>query len=1135
MWKIMSILLALSLILLNCNQKPVLEEYFPEASSSIRPSFAFSPVNSDQTPEIFVQMGHVSGSFSYTNAVEFVGQGQYILSGNGDGTIKLWETQTGREVKTFRCEDDVTNLDISTDGKYLVSGDMSNNNINIWDISTGKKFRFLGVENSCNGYPVLFCNNDEYILTGSGNGTIRLWDIESEKGKKWIEFWDAKSQKFQWKEIDSCELLREYKAGSDASIIPDVSSMVLTPDGNFVVAGYRYNGQVEADSSMQDVTSGDMNTIKIWNINSGEEISAFNGGHGWIEALGMTPDGKYIVSGDWQQDSVRVWEFKTGKQVAAYHTGGTSAIDISAGGRYALSGGCMGFRLIELATGKEIRNINKGIDGWVRSIKFSPDGKYALVGDNTSKPMLWDLESGLLVNAFGGYTNQLETVKISKNGNVMLTADDYNDAVSIWDYQNGTLLKTIARDSGSIMSSATISSDGKLMATGGWNGRTSNAIIWDIASSIPVMRLELEENNSTHTTFLHITDDNKYLIWAMQPYIVISDLQSGKEIKKIYDDSINPESIFIDPNGKYLFAPSYKGGTKLFSLPDGEFIRFLSEGNNITCIMGEDNLYEFKSVRDEYDESENFLTKYNLATLNEKTRRINEIYFNFGIEYNPDYLFFCFNFARDIVKYDINKNKIVATFTGHTKSIVNLDRTPDGKFLCSGSEDGTTRFWDPRTGKEVAQFISFKDGEWIVITPEGYFNASPNGAKYINVRVGNQVYSIDNFYEKYYNPVYVAAVLHGNLLEKFPDIRQGIAPPPQVRIVSPQPNTEFNTEEITVTVSAKDMGGDIDEIRLYQNGKVVSEETRGMKIKTGERKYTESVTSPEVTKSYTLNLVEGTNTFKVVGFSKDRTESNPAEIMVSLTGHSKDVSLHLLTVGINEYKNPALNLNYAGPDAKGIVDFFRENAKKLFKTTDIIDIYNEQATKAGIVSKLKQLENTNPQDVVLIYLAGHGDNIDEKWYFIPYDLTYPEREEDIKTKGLSSDEISAFIRNIKAQKILLLIDACKSGAALVAFRGFEDRKALSQLSRATGVHVVAASEKDQFASEVKELGHGVFTYTLLEGLKGRAAGSGETVTVRKLLGYIEEELPELTRKYRQEAQYPVVDSKGMDFPLVITK
>jgi len=109
------------------------------------------------------------------------------------------------------------------------------------------------------------------------------------------------------------------------------------------------------------------------------------------------------------------------------------------------------------------------------------------------------------------------------------------------------------------------------------------------------------------------------------------------------------------------------------------------------------------------------------------------------------------------------------------------------------------------------------------------------------------------------------------------------------------------------------------------------------------------------------------------------------------------------------------------------------------------------------------------------------------------------------------------------------------GQSLVAFRGFEDRKALSQLSRSTGVHVIAASTKDQFAAEVKDLGHGVFTYTLLEGLKGEAAGGSETVTVRKLMGFIEERLPDITQKYKQEAQYPVVDSKGMDFPLTMAK
>lgn len=70
---------------------------------------------------------------------------------------------------------------------------------------------------------------------------------------------------------------------------------------------------------------------------------------------------------------------------------------------------------------------------------------------------------------------------------------------------------------------------------------------------------------------------------------------------------------------------------------------------------------------------------------------------------------------------------------------------------------------------------------------------------------------------------------------------------------------------------------------------------------------------------------------------------------------------------------------------------------------------------------------------------------------------------------------------------------------------------------------------------MKDIGHGVFTYTLLEGLKGKASGGSDMVTVRKLMGYVEEQLPDITKRYKQEAQYPVVDSKGMNFPLVIMK
>ncbi len=488
---------------------------------------------------------------------------------------------------------------------------------------------------------------------------------------------------------------------------------------------------------------------------------------------------------------------------------------------------------------------------------------------------------------------------------------------------------------------------------------------------------------------------------------------------------------------------------------------------------------------------------------------------------------------KNFLKNDYKKNKAYNYISqGHFFIFESKKRN-----YSASNEGPALVLYNPSTKSEIAKLYAFTDGEWIVITPEGYFNASPNGAKHLNVRVGNNVYSVDNFYEKFFNPVYVASVLQGKKIEAVADIRKGILTPPDVRIISPEPNKEFSTDTITITVSAKDTGGGIDEIRLYHNGKAIGEDTRAVKIVPKPVPASSKQGGNEAIKTYTVTLVDGQNTFRAVGFSKDRTESNPYELIVKLTAPSKDVSLYILAVGINKYKNPALNLNYAEPDAKGIADFFKQKGTGLFKNVEIRDIYNEQATREIIISKLSQLQNTNPQDAVLIYLAGHGENINDKWYFIPHELTYPEREEDVKTKGISSDELSGLIKNIKAQKILVLIDACKSGAVLIAFRGFEDRKALSQLSRSTGVYIVASSTKDQFASEVKELGHGVFTYILLEGLKGKAATEGKAVTVKKLMAYIEGQLPSITEKYKQEAQYPVTHSSGggMDFPLVIAK
>lgn len=95
---------------------------------------------------------------------------------------------------------------------------------------------------------------------------------------------------------------------------------------------------------------------------------------------------------------------------------------------------------------------------------------------------------------------------------------------------------------------------------------------------------------------------------------------------------------------------------------------------------------------------------------------------------------------------------------GHGNIVTSVAFSLDGKRVVSSSEDRTIRFWDISTGKEIAQFVGFRDGERFVITPEGYFNASPNGVKYLNVQIGNSIYLIINYYKEFLNPDYVTPV-----------------------------------------------------------------------------------------------------------------------------------------------------------------------------------------------------------------------------------------------------------------------------------------------------------------------------------------------------------------------------------------
>ncbi len=1066
-----------------------------------------------EKPEIFVQLGH-SGTI---RSVAFTSNGAYLVSGGDDRMVKIWEAATGKEIRTLRHDAGVKAIATSPDNKTILAGD-EKGNITIWELATGKSlgklaFKYMGEIHS------LAFSRDGRHAVATDFFKLVYFDVMAKK------------------EVFALDRGQEKIAKDLAA---QVNVAAFTKDSRYLVLGMKI---IDDTYKSQGISIGIYDTQRKKRVKNFELLK----GDAEIYSLAVSPDENFFLVSASLARSKDMFE-KSGKVFVVDAQNGGILKEFSfpepffeaaysPDGHHAAIANYGEITIYETRNWNVLRKIPAH-----SPMAFSPDGHSLIYGNDNTWAYYgqWvhktgldviDIKTGNKINRYAANVDQVTEASFAANEREIMSR---SWILLNWDRQNGTPKKPlILKDEANRMITAgAASEDGRYLIVGNDYGsyiyHTTDGRMrkmWDKSIFRP-----------------DFTPDGKILFFSTYDRrIILWDIENNRQMRQFADWG-QKEKLFIDfnkisPDGRYavvLFHDYEQQGSKttmlVWDANTGKEIRRQEIKNSIFSlvlspdsrhILTGESQYGVHAGKDKYGAVLRSITDNRIVKrFPGHTDMIKALAFSRNGEF-----ILSGSWDQQIILWEVKSGKRIKTFTGHAGIIYSLEFSSDHKNFVSTSHDNTVRLWDIPAGKEIAQFISFVDGEWIVITPEGYFNASPGGAKHLNVRLGSQIYSIDNFYEAFFNPVYVASVLQGKKVEATADIRKGIQSPPEVRILSPQPNDRFNTDTITIKVLAKDTGGGIDEIRLFHNGKALGDDQRGVKLVSR---------GGETIRDFQVTLVDGANIFRAVGFSSDRTESNPYEMTVSLAAPSKEVSLYVFAVGVNKYRNPALNLNYAVPDAKGIAGFFRQKGR-LFKKVNIIEIYDEEATKEGILAKLRELEKTNPQDAVLIYLAGHGENVKDVWYFIPHELIYPEREEHVQTKGISSAELAAAMKNIPAQKILMLVDACKSGAVLVAFRGFEDRKALSQLSRSTGTHVVAASTKDQFAAEVKDLGHGVFTYTLLEGLKGKAAGGGDTVTVRRLMGYIEEQLPEITKKYKQEAQFPVVDSRGMDFPLVIVK
>jgi hypothetical protein len=465
--------------------------------------------------------------------------------------------------------------------------------------------------------------------------------------------------------------------------------------------------------------------------------------------------------------------------------------------------------------------------------------------------------------------------------------------------------------------------------------------------------------------------------------------------------------------------------------------------------------------------------------------------------------------------------------------------TPDGKALAIGCDDTTIKLFSTETGSLLATVLSFADSGWLVITPDGLFDGSPDSWNQVLWRFSDRLFDVapvEWFFTDFYSPGLLADLLAGrrprattNVAVK--DRRQ---PELQLALTNNAPTDAALTARminlrITITEGAPDeaheQGSGAQDVRLFRNGSLVRV-WHGDVLK--EQSHTSNGQRNIVLKATDVPIVAGANRFTAYAFNYGNIKSKDAVLLVRGAENLRRAgTAYILTIGVNRYDNAQYNLKYAVADAQAFgAELQRQfTGLKTYARVEVIPVLDEEATKPRIMAAFTQLaQAAQPEDTVVIYFAGHGTAQGNQFYLLPHNLGYTGSRTQLDAMGLqtildhsiSDIELTQAFERIDAGQQLLIIDACNSGQALEdkeKRRGPMNSKGLAQLAYEKGMYILTAAQSFQAALEAAQLGHGLLTYAIIvEGLQHGAADlepKDRQVRAREWLDYATARVPQM--------------------------
>jgi WD40 repeat protein len=947
-----------------------------------------SQAEGSNLPELVIQTGHSS----LVNSVAFSLDGNTLASAGGDNAIKIWDVQTGRQIRSLIGHTSyILSVTFSPDGRLLASGGFDNT-VRLWDAKMGTLLRTF--EGHTGGiFSVAFARDGLTLASGGFDKTIKLWDIEQGKevrsfvghtdvifsvefspDKKSlasgsldnsIKLWDLstglyKTLKGHTKGVWSVSFSSDGKtlaSGSpDGTIrlwdVPSgnqtkslqartavLYSVVISPDGKTVASG------------------GENNTVKLWDVATGQEVKSFEGHSSFVKSIAFSKDGQTLVSGS-SDNTIRLWDVTTGRQIRTLLSRAIHVLAVAVSAqtkRLATVTFDDSIKLWNLENGQQIKSLEYGPKGTrnINSIVFSPDGKTLVSGHRDDTIRLWDVETGRLSRIF-------ENVRVDHNSenktpesagspspgtfltgkwNMVVEGPGLSVPVAL------DLLQTGENFSGTFSSHA----GGGTIPTGKIVGnRISGTVKLEAEGQKIELQLEGKAESDQLTGRIIGIGIPQITFKATKTHGVYSVAYSpdGKIIASGSDD--NTIKLWKVATGKPL--KTLKGHTQgvrtvAFS-PDGTLLASgskdktvilwdVSTGSRIRSLVG--HAAEISAVVFSPDGTtvasasfDRTIKLWNVGSGESKslTGHTDQIS---SITYSSDgRVLASAGDDRTIKLWDIASGTY-KTLAGHPKEISGVTFLPGRNVLFSASWDATVRVWNTETDELLATLISLDKNDWVSVTPAGLFEASRNAEAHMHYILSD----IKGNYEIIAFDQLKARYYEPKLLARICGFNNEALRDVR-KFESPKlhPDVKYQLPapgSSTLTVTLTNRGGGIGRVQIFVNGKEFLADARDEKLRQNENT-SEAILTVDLSRAPSLGKGT-TNSISVVAWNvEDYISSRGSAQIWTSEGQSDNSPLEVYAIvgGISSYAGSELNLNYAGKDAVDIANAIELGAKRLY-------------------------------------------------------------------------------------------------------------------------------------------------------------------------------------------------------------